>query len=182
MVAIWITQSVFMWLLGSAEVFGSAENRTALSDLFHAGSNFRRISFRSEALTLFELVNFFATSGSRTTAFVPCAERRAYFPRSPREKSYSSRTPFCVGLLDFFIKLTLSPAGWPRADDANIIGSLSVNDNEQFPIKRPAHRDVTPFRQRMPWIGDRERQGIAKNSGSFIEADTVLSEIGPRFT
>ena len=36
----------------------------------------------------------------------PAQNGGAYFPRAPREKSYSSRTPFRVGLLDFFIKLT----------------------------------------------------------------------------
>src|SRR5450755_4031115 len=94
-------------LLRDADVFRFGEEAhrfvaafAADAALFHAAETSRRISFRSEAFTLLELGNFFAISGSRTTTFVPCAERRAYFPHWPCEKSYSSRIPFRVGLLD----------------------------------------------------------------------------------
>ena len=171
-------------LLGDAEVFWLGQKaRRFIAALvtdaarFHAADTGRRISFRSEAFTLFELGNLFATSGSRTTTFVPCAERRAYFPRSPFEKSYSPSIPFCVGLLDFFIKLALSPAGSPRANDANIVASVGVNDNEQFAVKRCTHCDVAPLHVRMFQIRNGERQGIAENSRRFFEGDAVFGEI-----
>lgn len=102
--------------------------------------------FRSETFTALELENTLATSGSRTTTFVPCAERRAYFPRSPCEKSYSFRIGFRADLFDvFFIILAFPPAGPSGTDNANIIVSVRVNDNEQFAGKRSAHRDGTRF-------------------------------------
>lgn len=67
--------------------------------------------FRSETFTALELENTLATSGSRITTFVPCAERRAYFPRSPCEKSYSFRIGFRADLFEvFFIMLAFPPA------------------------------------------------------------------------
>lgn len=176
-------------LLGDADVLCFAEEArrfiaafTTDAALFHAADTSRRISFRSEAFTLFELGNFFATSGSRITTFVPCAQRRAYLPRSPCEKSYSSRIPFRGGLLDFFIKLTLSPAGSPRANDANIVASVSVNDNEQFAIKRYPHRDKTAFHDRMIWIGNGEGRGITKDGRRSFKLDSVLGEIRARLS
>jgi len=59
--------------------------------------------FRSERFTAFELENTLATSGSKTTTFVPCAWRRAYFPRTPCEKSYSFRIDSRVDLLRVFL-------------------------------------------------------------------------------
>lgn len=138
--------------------------------------------FRSEMFTALELGNTLATSGSRTTTFVPCAKRRAYFPRSPCEKSYSSRIGFRAGLFDvFFIILAFPPADPSCADNANIIASVRVNDNEQFAGKRSAHRDVTRFYQRMIGIGNRERERIAENSGSFPEANAMFGDVRSRF-
>jgi len=45
----------------------------------------------SASLTAFEVLNASATSGARTTTFVPRAKFAAYFPRTPPEKSYSGR-------------------------------------------------------------------------------------------
>jgi hypothetical protein len=113
--------------------------------LFHADAS-ARMSFRSDAFTFFDVGKTFATSGSKTTTFVPSAQRRAYFPRRPCEKSYSSRIPFRSDLLDFlFIKSVLSTAFASGADDADIIAPVSVNDNEQIAAKCSADRDVTAF-------------------------------------
>jgi hypothetical protein len=59
------------WLGKKAQRFFAAFATDAAG--FHAAETSRRINFRREAFTLFELGNFFATSGSRTTTFVPCA-------------------------------------------------------------------------------------------------------------
>jgi hypothetical protein len=89
---------------------------------------FSRMIFRSEAFTAFELENTLATSGSKTTTFVPCAYRRAYFPRTPCEKSYSSRIDSRLDLLGvFLIELALSTAGYSCTDDADIIASKSAS-------------------------------------------------------
>jgi hypothetical protein len=49
-----------------------------------------------------------------------------------------------VALADFFfIKLALASVGSPRTDDADIIASIGVHNNEQFAVERFAHRDGT---------------------------------------
>jgi hypothetical protein len=115
--------------------------------LFHAAKTYWEMSFRSEAFTVLALGNAFATSGSRITTFAPSAYRRAYLPRVAREKSYSSRIPFRIGLVDvFFINLALSPARVSCADNADIIASLSVNHNEQLAVVGAAHRNLALLR------------------------------------
>lgn len=47
-------------------------------------------SARSDSFTAAALGNAFATSGSSSTTFVPCAKRRAYLPRTPPAKSQFS--------------------------------------------------------------------------------------------
>ena len=85
---------------------------------------------RSEIFTTFELGNTFATSGSNTTTLVPCAKRRAYLPRSLCEKSYSFWISLPADLFDaFFITFAFSAAGTSRANDADIIASIGMNDN-----------------------------------------------------
>jgi hypothetical protein len=48
-------------------------------------------SARREVFTALALGNTSATSDAKTTTLLPCAKRRAYLPRTPREKSYSAR-------------------------------------------------------------------------------------------
>src|SRR5438093_477246 len=77
---------------------------------------------RNALFTVSLLGKTLATSDSKTTTFAPCANRRAYLPRTPREKSYSARICESADLLArFFIGLSLSFADASGADDADII-------------------------------------------------------------
>src|SRR6266545_3059878 len=84
-------------------------------------------SARNELFTVSLLGKTLATSDSRTTTFAPCANRRAYLPRTPREKSYSARIGEPADLLArFFMRLSFSSAGASGADDADIITAFGV--------------------------------------------------------
>ena len=88
---------------------------------------------RNELFTALALGKTFATSASKTTTFVPCAKRRAYLPRTPREKSYRGRIAGSpVLLVAFFISFSFSFAGAPGADHADIITPFGMDDNQQF--------------------------------------------------
>ena len=89
-------------------------------------------SARNELFTALALGKTFATSASKTTTFVPCAKRRAYLPRTPRQKSYSGRMAGPpVLLVACFINFSFSFAGAPGADHADIITPFGVDDNQQ---------------------------------------------------
>ena len=80
-----------------------------------------RISPRNAAFTARAVGNAAATSGARTTTFVPCAYRFAYLPRTPPLKSYSAR----MGLsrtwpVGFFISAPLAAAGLACTDEADV--------------------------------------------------------------
>jgi hypothetical protein len=69
-----------------------SEGRSAARFYFSA-SDFRRrmisARLRNELFTALAFGKTFATSGSNTTTLLPRVWRRAYFPRTPFEKSYS---------------------------------------------------------------------------------------------
>src|SRR3989304_7486325 len=78
-----------------------------------------------------------ATSGSKTTRFVPAAKRAAYLPRIPPRKSYSgsgsSAFTCCFGDRlgrAFFIHPPFAARGGSRADDLNDILALGVHHNQ----------------------------------------------------
>jgi hypothetical protein len=56
----------------------------------------------------------------------------------------------------FFINLALSPARVSRADNADIIVSIGVHNNEQLVVECSAHRNVASFRYGVVWIWNRE--------------------------
>lgn len=87
-------------------------------------------SARNELFTDLLLGKTLARSASSTTRFVPCANRRAYLPRTPREKSYSPRRS-ASALAVFFIRFSFSTAGPSRTDDADIVAPVRVDDNQQ---------------------------------------------------
>jgi hypothetical protein len=106
-----------------------------------------------------------------------------YFPRTPWEKSYSFRICLSADLFDvFFITPAFSSASTSRANDADIIVSLRVNDNEQFPGKSGTHRHMTFLCARMVWVGNRQREWIAENGRRFFEADAMLGKVRPSFS
>ncbi len=86
---------------------------------------------RSELFTASAFGKIFATSGSNTTTLLPRAWRRAYFPRTPFEKSYSRSIPLFFSRA-FFIIPSFSSARDSRADDANIVASFGVDDNQRY--------------------------------------------------
>ena len=101
---------------------------------------------RKELFTALELGKTLATSDSKTTTFVPWANRRAYLPRTPFEKSYSSRMGGSADLLlAFFIRFAFSFAGAARADHADTITSFRVDANRQFSLVRAAEDDKPPL-------------------------------------
>jgi len=137
-----------------------------------------RAKTRSDLLTASLLGKTLATSDSSLTRFVPCANRRAYLPRTPREKSYSARIS---GLADFlaafFIRSSFSFVHAPRADHAEIIAPLRVNDNQQFPPVRLAEDDEPALGLRMSRVGNGQRQRVAKHHGGFFKADAMLGQV-----
>src|SRR5436189_32260 len=66
------------------------------------------MSSRSARFTASEVRKTFATSGSRSTTFVPLAQRAAYLPRTPPAKSTSSGISGSLGWF-FFIGCSLAP-------------------------------------------------------------------------
>lgn len=62
---------------------------TSNYDAFRRWRRAVTVRARSAWFTDRESRNIRATSGSNTTTLLPVAKRRAYFPRMPREKSYS---------------------------------------------------------------------------------------------
>ncbi len=105
---------------------GVGNDRSYLANCFVSW----RIILRNETFTCFELEKTFATSGSSRTTLVPCAARRAYFPRWPEEKAYSARDSLPFALGDFFITSAFPLAGRPRTGEADIIASIGVDNND----------------------------------------------------
>ena len=132
---------------------------------------------RSAVLTAFAVGNARATSGSRTTTLLPAANRPAYLPRTPPEKSYSvgmgrSRTARALpaaprfaedlpGLFAvFFILSPLVRGGASGADDAyHRCRALDMNDNEEAIQFRSAEEEKAIFVLRMIGVRDSERKG-----------------------
>jgi len=69
-------------------------------------------------------------------------------------------------------------AGEPRTDDADIIASFGVNDNQYSARMRPAQNDEPVLGLRVGWVGNGHGNRIAKNRGRFLKADGVLGQIG----
>jgi len=94
---------------------------------------------RSASLTAASVGNALAISGSMRTTFVPLRSRRTYFPRTPpymEAKSYSARSS-SLSLAFFFIKPTLTPRGFSRADQPD-------------PGVRGMRHDENPSLRRLP--------------------------------
>ena len=84
-------------------------------------------SARSASFTDFESRNTLATSGSRMTMFAPSRYRSAYLPRTPREKSYSSRNSSIRAVSgSFFIPSPFSCCRQPSIDQTNRVATHGV--------------------------------------------------------
>ena len=75
-----------------------------------------------------------------------CITARVFSTLALREIVFVAHRSSC-GFIRCFLHRT--PAGGSSADNADIIASVRMNDNEQFTAKRSAHCDVTAFGQRM---------------------------------
>lgn len=91
-----------------------------------------RINLRKAVLTAVEVGNTFATSGSRSTMFVPSAYRFAYFPRTPPVKLISrSSGSGSSGRLRFVIRSSLCAGRRAGADDSDPVFVFHVRDRQQ---------------------------------------------------
>jgi hypothetical protein len=140
---------------------------------------------RSALFTAVEVENTAATSGASNTRFVPSANRAAYLPRTPPEKSYSarisSRTTARLGLLAFFIHSTFPTAGGSSADDTGDRAAFDVSDDhEQLPPSTTNQYEPI-FLYGVIRIWNRDRLQIRKRTRRLRETDTVLSNIGRGF-
>ncbi len=107
----------------------SSDGQTARFDAARPFASERRARF-TEA----EFWKTFATSGSSFTMFVPLANRCAYLPRTPFEKSYSGRRSLRGFLrLVFFIVAALCGGCEPSADKPDdILLLFGVDYNHQL--------------------------------------------------
>jgi hypothetical protein len=123
--------------------------------------------------------------------FVPSRNRRAYFPRTPPEKSYSCRSSsdevrrlrlVRAGLdrlrLFFFIIQSLAPCGEPGGDQPNIIAALGVGNHDEAMAVGESNEEKAGFTGGVVGIGDGHREEIRKGGGGFFEGDTMLAAIG----
>jgi hypothetical protein len=78
----------------------------------------------------------------------------------------------------FFITLSFSSARESRADDANIVASFSVDNNQQFSTMRSPDRDETIFQ--VPNVPDQEWSTSA-DLRKPVEASSKLIRCLPMF-
>src|SRR5262249_26035971 len=112
---------------------------------------------RSAALTARAVLKTAATSGASTTTLQPCANRAAYFPRTPPAKSYSARMSSRPrgGLA----ALIVSPFPLPRessTDDPDGRPAVGVHDDDQPPGIGLADQDEPVLGDRVVGIVDRD--------------------------
>lgn len=94
-----------------------------------------RIKVRKAVLTDCSSGKYSATSGDKSTRFVPARKRAAYLPRTPPfnvDKSYSGRRPFRCSFFSvvFFIMFSLAPRRLAGADYSDILTAIRVGDNQ----------------------------------------------------
>lgn len=139
------------------------------------------MSVRSARLTDAESLNTAATSGSSLTRLVPCANRWAYLPRTPFEKSYSARISGCRFLgLAFFIVSSFAWRREPGADQGDSIFLLRVDHNHEPIHVGRADKHVPIVFLGMLGVGDGARKGVAKRRDGFFERHTVLRDVRNR--
>ena len=93
--------------------------------------------------------------------FVPRANRRAYLPRTPREKSYSGFMSGSVFVF-FFISASLAAGRYPGGNDTNSMAPFSVDDNNEPPTVGMPDQDKTMLIRGMQGIGDRDRERVSE--------------------
>jgi len=114
--------------------------------------------------------------------FVPSRKRWAYFPRTPPLKSYSGRmsSPELEGLLVFFIGLALTARGRSGVDNANLVTPFCMRNYYETPRQTLSDKEPPLLADRVVWIRDCDREGIAKRRGGLVKVDPVLTEVRGR--
>jgi len=116
---------------------------------------------RNALFTALAVGNSAATSGASKTRFVPSANRVAYFPRTPPEKSYSTRIPSLTlalfGLLGFFILYPFPTAGGSSADDTGDVAAFDVSDYHEQLSAGTANQNEASFKSGTIRISDGDR-------------------------
>src|SRR6476661_7502887 len=140
---------------------------------------------RSARFTAVAVGNTAATSGASNTRFVPSANRAAYFPRTPPEKSYSSRISSRAtarfDLFTFFIHSPFPTAGGSSADDTGGRAAFDVSDDHEQLVAGTTNQHEAIFLCGMIRIRDRDRLQIRKCGRCLGKTDTVLPHIGRSF-
>ena len=93
--------------------------------------------------------------------FVPRANRRAYLPRTPREKSYSGFMSGSVFAF-FFISASLAAGRYPGGNDTNSMAPFSVGDNNEPAAEGMPDQDEAMLVRRVQGVGNRDRQGVGE--------------------
>lgn len=112
------------------EVVGVLATRTDLQSGCDPWA-FLAISARRALFTASGVLKASATSGSSTTTFEPSLNRRTYFPRSPRLKSYSSRISLFG--LSALVGSLLPPGCQASADQLESISAFGEYHHDESP-------------------------------------------------
>src|ERR1700690_1571344 len=121
-----------------------------------------RLSDLSASFTAFEVLNVSATSGARTTTFVPRAKLAAYFPRTPPEKSYSGRISSlsCFCFLAAGILPPLASGRDSSTDEADALASMRMRHDHHATCMRGTEKEVPILVLRVVRIEHGHRQCI----------------------
>ncbi len=135
-------------------------------------------SIRRALLTASGVGKAFATSGSRSTKFVPALTLLKCFPRTPPSragKSYSSRSS-AMFFLSVFVVMAFSLRCWSRADDSDsVLFEFSVRDDDEFAVERPTDCDEPFLSYRVIRIWECPCKRIGEDRRRMWERDAVLA-------
>src|SRR5438874_7815178 len=131
-----------------------------------------RMSRRKAAFTALAVRKIRATSGAKTTTLEPDANRSAYLPRTPAEKSYSARisSRFRRSPLAPLIGLSLRLGRESSTDDADHpAAALDVHHDDEATVVRTAHEDEAVLLVGMIGIEDCQRKRITERGCRILE-------------
>ena len=151
-----------------------AASHPAAAALFATSTSARRASF-----TDFESRNTLATSGSRMTMFAPSPYRSAYLPRTPPEKSYSSRNSSIRPVSgSFLISSPFFGCRQPSADQTKPVTTHRVRHDRKPVTLGHTQKDESVLIERVIRVGDGHRQNVAERRRGFVKPYTVLTRVG----
>lgn len=155
--------------------------RVRRCDLFSTRINLRKAEFTDRSPGKCR-----AISGDRNTRFVPALYRAAYLPRTPplnfaRLYSLRSSSGFFRFSVFLFISCLLGLRCFSGACDSDALPAIGMG-NQQEPSGTRGSSDNEPlFLDGVIRIQISNCQWVAKNSGRFVERDSVLSNVPCRF-